>query len=148
MDIICQSGLHCPNCRDPNANAWRESLGKAYTLPDDAPDFQCPHGKPWGYQGGEPVQVTVSVTRPGDVLHHVIKAIAREEGDGDCGCNRMKQRMNAWGWTGCFKHRKEIVNHLAEQARKRGHDINERQIWGMALAGFRELRRKSQDSNI
>lgn len=45
----CLSRKHCATCRDlEGGRTWRESLRKAFTLPDDATDFPCPHGLPWG----------------------------------------------------------------------------------------------------
>lgn len=44
----CRSRVHCVACRDPGTGgqAFRTSLGTAYTLPADAPDglFSCPNG--------------------------------------------------------------------------------------------------------
>ena len=49
----CRSRLHCRTCRDlAGGRAWRLMLGRAYTLPTDAPDFACPHGLAWGDLGG------------------------------------------------------------------------------------------------
>lgn len=46
---LCTSGVHCVACRDGSGvgRKWRASVG----APDD-----CPHGRPWGYQGeGKPI---------------------------------------------------------------------------------------------
>lgn len=46
----CWSGVHCGFCRNRESGRdWRLSLGKVFELPPGAPDFECPHGKPWGY---------------------------------------------------------------------------------------------------
>ena len=47
----CNSWRHCRTCRDlAGGRAWRESLRKAFKLPNDETDFTCPRGWPWGYQ--------------------------------------------------------------------------------------------------
>jgi len=44
------SHAHCGACRAKDGGRqWRESLANAFELPPDAPDFTCPHGRPWGY---------------------------------------------------------------------------------------------------
>jgi hypothetical protein len=49
-DSTCLSRVHCGVCRaGKSGRQFRESLAKAFTLPADAPDFDCPHGYPWGY---------------------------------------------------------------------------------------------------
>jgi hypothetical protein len=45
----CKSRFHCQTCRDKEGGReWRESLRKAFLLPNDETDFECPHGLPWG----------------------------------------------------------------------------------------------------
>jgi hypothetical protein len=47
----CNATGSCYTCRNREAGRpWRISLGKVFELPPGAPDFSCPHGKPWGYQ--------------------------------------------------------------------------------------------------
>jgi hypothetical protein len=46
----CGTRAHCETCRDPARAPWREELRKAWALPEDKTDFDCPHGKPWGWQ--------------------------------------------------------------------------------------------------
>lgn len=46
----CPLMAHCTTCRDlEGGRAWRQSLATAFELPPGAPDFQCPHDRPWGY---------------------------------------------------------------------------------------------------
>ena len=40
--------------------------------------------------------------------------------DGSCGCDEFAARMDAWGPAECWTRLEEIVDHLAEQAAKRG----------------------------
>lgn len=48
--FACRSGAHCRQCRDlQHGRAWRLRLAATHTLPPNAPDFDCPHGKPWGF---------------------------------------------------------------------------------------------------
>lgn len=54
----CRSRAHCRTCRDlTGGRAWRESLrNAAWTLPDNDPDFACPHGAAWGESTAPPVE--------------------------------------------------------------------------------------------
>ena len=48
--IICTSRLNCKDCRNREGGRyWRLTLAQVYRLPEDKVDFECPHGKPWGY---------------------------------------------------------------------------------------------------
>ena len=48
--IICTSRLNCKDCRNKEGGRyWRLTLAQVYRLPEDKVDFECPHGKPWGY---------------------------------------------------------------------------------------------------
>ncbi len=49
----CSWRAHCQTCRAQTeaGRAFRVSLGQAFMLPPGAPDFPCPHGRPWGYAG-------------------------------------------------------------------------------------------------
>ena len=56
----CVLEAHCTLCRAFNAgHSWRASLAKVFELPPGAPDFACPHGKPWGWTA-EPGAVVVA----------------------------------------------------------------------------------------
>lgn len=46
----CAAGVHCRTCRDRESGRyWRLMLAQIYALPGDVVDFDCPHGKPWGF---------------------------------------------------------------------------------------------------
>ncbi|MBN1553952.1 MAG: hypothetical protein JXA11_04350 [Phycisphaerae bacterium] len=46
----CTAGVHCRTCRDREGGRyWRLMLAQCYALPNDEVDFECPHGKPWGF---------------------------------------------------------------------------------------------------
>ncbi len=49
ISSLCSSRDSCPTCRDlKEGRVWRASLRKAFKLPDDNADFECPHGLRWG----------------------------------------------------------------------------------------------------
>jgi len=55
----CHARVHCGTCRSrEEGRGWRESLAKAFELPPGAPDFDCPHGLPWGFEGAAPAITT------------------------------------------------------------------------------------------
>ena len=56
MDVhpICAGGAQCEHCRDREAGrAWRESVVTLFPINGTDPDFPCPHGKEWGWQGDD-----------------------------------------------------------------------------------------------
>lgn len=91
---ICRSGNNCEPCRDrAGGRAWRQSLAVAFELPADAPDFACPHGKPWGY---------VRVLGLGDLIHKYAEPLRRwwrrlwrKPTTPKCGgCNKRREQLN------------------------------------------------------
>jgi hypothetical protein len=47
----CTSGLHCATCRSlEGGRKIRTNWSKRFIMPNEAPDFACPFGKPWGWQ--------------------------------------------------------------------------------------------------
>lgn len=65
--------------------------------------------------------------QPGYKLMGFLKELGFEE-DGLCGCGDMISNMNAWGPDGCRRNRRAIVQHLEEQAAKKGIQITEEQL--------------------
>jgi hypothetical protein len=45
---VCQTRAHCRACRN-RASDFRRVMARRYTLPGGMEDFDCPHGRPWGY---------------------------------------------------------------------------------------------------
>jgi hypothetical protein len=59
-------------------------------------------------------------------------------------CGRCVERirtMNNWGWWRCWRNRKTIATWLAEEARARGHSIDETSALDLFKAAFKELRK-------
>jgi len=47
---ICRQGQLCKVCRDTASGAdIRQLLQSFFVVPGGVSDFECPHGKPWGY---------------------------------------------------------------------------------------------------
>lgn len=45
---LCLSGAFCSSCRAlETGKRQRRTLARSYRLPPGAPDFPCPHGRPW-----------------------------------------------------------------------------------------------------
>lgn len=50
VDHICSVEEHCEACRDlEGGREWRRNMKETFAVPDLAPDWECPHGKPWGW---------------------------------------------------------------------------------------------------
>lgn len=46
----CRLGVHCRTCRNRETGlAFRTAVAAEFNLAD--PDFNCPHGRPWGIDG-------------------------------------------------------------------------------------------------
>jgi len=44
------SGVYCRRCRDlARGRGWRLRIAARFAVPGGGTDFDCPHGKPWGY---------------------------------------------------------------------------------------------------
>jgi hypothetical protein len=81
----------------------------------------------------------LSIARPGDLFSIVIFKITGKRA-GNCGpCAQHVKDMNKWGWLGCWTHRTEIATWLAEEARRRGHQINQSSALDLLKAAFKEL---------
>jgi len=72
----------------------------------------------------------------GDHLHDLIHWFTRQEPTWSCGCKRLIREMNAWGPDGCWKRRKEIVDHMMQEAKDR--DLK---LWPGSRAGATVLLR-------
>jgi hypothetical protein len=136
----CTSGAHCRACRDRDGGrTWRERLGRAFALPAGAPDFICPHGRPWGWTGKAPLRAERRVSGPGDVVKAVLDRLGYQGASG-CSCEEMRQRMNAWGWWGCWRRRDEIVAWFTAKANDQGIVVERATILGLLRAAWRNRR--------
>ena len=60
----CKSGAHCNTCRElEGGRAWRISIGKAFALPEEGVDFECPYELAWGDVGTAPAVPESSLPR-------------------------------------------------------------------------------------
>ncbi len=81
--IICTSRLNCKDCRNQEGGRyWRLTLAQVYRLPEDKVDFECPHGKPWGFsespKRGQPKEETVD-GETGEEERHALPPETREK---------------------------------------------------------------------
>jgi hypothetical protein len=92
LSTHCQSRAHCKVCRNfDGGRKWRESLSKAYQLPNNDVDFECPYGMQWSAgstssstpQDGQP-QPTPPPRRP----HLRADGSPVQKRPGGCGCSR------------------------------------------------------------
>lgn len=145
----CTLRVHCTTCRNrEDGRAWRESLRAAFQLPRDAPDFECPHGVPWGYQGDAPAAASRRhLARPGDLVSIIIDQLGFHPTSG-CECNKMRQKMNEWGWFGCWFWRDELVEWFVKKANEAGVTVERESVAGLIRTAIREAwRRRRQSSN-
>lgn len=68
--------VHCGTCRNlERGRGWRESVVRFFDLPNNVADFDCPLGRPWGWQ---PVTDSLDA-EPSTVqkVAHIVKAPLR-----------------------------------------------------------------------
>lgn len=89
----CASGVHCETCRDlAGGRAWRLRLSRTFLLPGGDPDFACPRGRPWGYEGPS--------RGLGDTVARVIKWATGGRVRPCGGCGKRRARLNrVWPYT-------------------------------------------------
>lgn len=118
----CTSGINCGTCRDRGERAFRASLGTVFVLPADAPDFECPHGKPWGYRQPENVADAATAiplkSGPGTELKRLLESMGIAESSG-CACASYAKVMDAWGPDECERRADEIIGKLLAEGGKR-----------------------------
>jgi hypothetical protein len=82
-----------------------------------------------------PIPSGFSVRQPGDALALVILQVTKQ---GPCGlCTSMKEKMNGWGWIGCWQNRDEICEFLVKQAESRGIIIEKSTVAGLLVAAIK-----------
>ena len=127
------------------------------TLNYNDPCIGCPEGHfgPYMIQGCDgPRNVdarlqsspVVRLPKPGDVFSTIIFQLTGQR-TANCGvCGERKRQMNEWRWWGCCKNRKVIVGWLVEEARKRGHEIDNRAMYGLFVAAVKEVRNQKKQA--
>ena len=89
----CGCRVHCEACRNKEDGwEWRESLRKAFILPDDETDFECPHGIPWG--AGPQTEVMLEALRERDAL---LETVYKEYERIGAICNGCEENMRLDG---------------------------------------------------
>ena len=82
------------------------------------------------------------LTGPGLLFNRIIKSVTGKEPSPTCGCNGKARAMDAWGYLGCFKHRKQITGWLCAEAKRRNHEISEHKVFSLFKAAIKEYRNK------
>ena len=104
----------------------------------------APEGEPEAVPAAKPVDPFSH--GPGGLLHTLIEKLTGETPSPNCSCRARAKRMNAWGWWGCWKHRRTIIGWLVEEAGKRGHTVDRESVAGLLRAGLREAWRGDRKS--
>ena len=128
----------CPTCRAQTkaGSTFRASLGRAFVLPSGSPDFECPHGRPWGYVDPNPRPAAAPMKLgPGGVVRLVLQRLGYRDVSG-CGCSQYAAQMDAWGYSGCLMRRREITDWFIEKAREAGLQVQSVDVWGLLLAAW------------
>lgn len=129
-------------CANPDVKSNRPSFGvcRACThrqpISPDAPPVMPVNPRPAAKPEPAPAH------GPGSILKLAIKSITGETPGSSCACNKRAKLMDSWGWWGCWKRRDEIAGWLAEEAKKRGHPIEDHAAaLSLLKAAWRESRR-------
>lgn len=143
---ICATRAHCATCRStaPHGQAFRRSLAKQFDGIEDI----CPHGVPWDWKPSTIPKAAPAKPRipgPGDAVKMVLGELGIKPAK-HCGCNAKAAEMNQWGWVGCLRHRKELIEWFAAKAKEQGITVDAAMILRALVAAFRVLRKSRRQS--
>lgn len=91
------------------------------------PNYKRPRPKPRG---------------PGDLVKIVLDKMGYASGF-NCGCRQFSEKMNRWGWRGCVRNRREIIEWFTAKAKEQKIPIEGGGVWSLIRAGLKDLYRKS-----
>ncbi|MEM1213438.1 MAG: hypothetical protein AAGI68_14215 [Planctomycetota bacterium] len=136
------AGQFCGSCRDrEGGRVFRRGALDRHGMHEVGSDFVCPLGKPWGDdRPAQPVPPRDPWYKPGSVLKVAIRLVTGDEPSAGCGCDGRARQMNAWGWWGSWRRRQTIAGWLVEEARTRGHELDQAGALPMLVAAWREVR--------
>jgi hypothetical protein len=125
-----------PRCRAHAERELIDVLVKAAACPEKKHGLPLPVLREPAGPATPPVP---SATRPGDLVHLLIKRMGFVATSG-CGCAAMQKKMNDWGWWRCaFVHRGEIVEWFVARAADAGVTVTSQTVWGLLRAAIREF---------
>jgi hypothetical protein len=162
----CRSGQLCQLCRDtrnPAGETFRQTHRDKFPQMY-GPGFVCNFGMPWELKGVAPWareftltirsqmqeaaadQVARSATfGPGDVVKLALARMGYQPHPG-CGCDEFRDQMNAWGWRGCLRRRREIVEWFISKSREHDIDVTDETVWSLVRGGMKDLLRRRRKS--
>lgn len=92
--------------------------------------------------------------KPGDWMHWLIWKVTDEQKSGVCGCSELitdmnqlgwAKLLNPWPWSEGAKFRGEkLYPKLRQEAKKRGHDMGDRVLFGLLAAAAKGYYRRSK----
>jgi len=161
----CRSGQFCQLCRDtlnPTAESFRQTQQTKFPQMY-GPGFVCNFGLPWEHKGPAPwagefatfvrAQMQDAAADriaegptfgPGDVVKLALARMGYQPHPA-CGCEEFRQQMNAWGWRGCLRRRREIIEWFASKARERDIPVTDDNIWSLIRTGLKDLLARRRD---
>jgi hypothetical protein len=131
---LCQSKCDV-DPTDPCAACPNGHWGRYQALGCDDPNHVIPSSQIIG-RPSNPSRV-----QPGSLLSAVIFKITGKRACGACSARMRTMNENGWWW--CWKNRATIVGWLVEEAKKRGHEIDENAVLGLFKAAFKESKTAS-----
>jgi hypothetical protein len=153
----CRSGRFCETCRDAMRGLDFRAMHAATHPEMYGPRMECNFGLPWEHKGPAPwadqftqmiraqmqnaaadEMAAQSTFGPGDVVKLLLAKIGYRP-HANCGCEAFRQQMNTWGWRGCLRRRKEIIDWFASKAREQGLHVEHDQWWSLIRAGMKDL---------
>lgn len=72
---------------------------------------------------------------PGDAIKFILGKIGYTSRP-SCGCDEFRRRMNEWGYWGCIRHRREIIEWFLAKSAEAGLPISRKSLWGLIKAGI------------
>lgn len=111
-----------------------------FTIDKSHPTWALMHAR---YKEARAVTVLAGKTKrpllafgPGRVVGAVLKRLGFT-----CtgGCRWFAEKMNRWGWLGCYRNRAEIVDWFCAQARRAGIEVSREDVWPLVWAGIKDV---------
>lgn len=75
------------------------------------------------------------ITPPGEFLKRLIYFASDGKAIHGVSCEHFANKMNHWGWFGCWRHRADIIKRIRSQAKKEGFPSSNGDLVRLGIVG-------------
>jgi hypothetical protein len=136
MWLISKQTLAALNIDPAPFDELAEHRDDKYAIRDDHPQIEYLRGLI--YNRPKLDKVDKRSIRPGDIIHWMTQKAGFEMGR-NCGCTEMRKQMNDWGWIGCLRNRRTLVDWFVSKADQAGVKLTSRDTAGLLRAAVKAL---------